>query len=47
MEREEIIELFRQLEVEVVTDWEGHNKYITVNLKFEGETISSTSERII
>lgn len=45
--KEEILELFKQLEVEVTTEYEGSNKYVVVKLLFEGEVISESSDIII
>lgn len=47
MSRDEILELFRQLEVEITTEFEGQNKYVTVKLLFEGEVISTDSDMIV
>jgi hypothetical protein len=45
--KEEILELFKQLEVEVTTEYEGSNKYVVVKLLFDGEVISESSDIII
>jgi hypothetical protein len=45
--KEEILELFKQLEIEVTTDYEGSNRYVVVKLLFEGEVISESSDMIV
>lgn len=45
--KEEILELFKQLEIEVTTEYEGSNKYVVVKLLFEGEVISESYDMIV
>lgn len=52
MSRDEILELFKQLEVEVTTEYEGSglfgsNKHVVVKLLFDGEVISESSDLIV
>lgn len=47
MSRDEILELFRQLEVEITTEFEGQSQYVTVKLLFDGEVISTDSDMIV
>ena len=45
--KEEILELFKQLKIEVTTEYEGSNKYVVVKLLFEGEVISESYDMIV